>query len=287
MKNIKKTRLRVLHKEQGFTLIEMLVVVLIIGILAAIAIAIFMNQRKAAVDATLKNDLKNAGTIYQGSYKNGSGYDPSSLTQMNKSKGNSISMSTIPTFHEGFCIMGSNESNPDDIMYYSSSDGGITDNPSGCLGVKEEDENNEEPIISSCSPIILNYINADREMGTFITVTPDYYPLNSISEENMNETQKARFKEINDQYDALEAIFTEKRMLLSSMSSEEYNKFYAKTVQISMSEEYRTYNSKFLEYEEEAYILNDDLSFKNPEKITKLRQELLDARSVVYNMWCS
>ncbi len=51
-----------LKKEEGFTLVELMVVVLIIAILIAIAIPTFLGARERAQDRAAQSDLRNAMT---------------------------------------------------------------------------------------------------------------------------------------------------------------------------------------------------------------------------------
>lgn len=52
---------RIGDREAGFSLIELLVAIIIIGILSAIAIPMFLSQRQKAVDTAAKSDVSTIG----------------------------------------------------------------------------------------------------------------------------------------------------------------------------------------------------------------------------------
>lgn len=59
--------------EHGFTLVELLVVMSIIGVLAAIALPAFLSNKSKAQEATVKSDVKQIAKEVVGYYVDGTG----------------------------------------------------------------------------------------------------------------------------------------------------------------------------------------------------------------------
>jgi prepilin-type N-terminal cleavage/methylation domain-containing protein len=110
--------------EEGFTLIELLVVILIIGILAAIAIPAFLNQRKSAVEASVKSDLRNNATLVTGKISKAGEYPATSPAELVKSPGVILTYSSNGS---SFCLKATH-TGMDMPLYYDSVMDGISGN---------------------------------------------------------------------------------------------------------------------------------------------------------------
>jgi type IV pilus assembly protein PilA len=121
------------RREGGFTLIELLVVILIIAILAAIAIPVFLNQRKKGWNSQVESLLKNAATT-QESWS--TGHEGSYTTSVDDLKTEGLTFSadavkvdsiTLTGGGTGYCIQASSLKDTSIIKHYDSDVGAPKD----------------------------------------------------------------------------------------------------------------------------------------------------------------
>ena len=121
------------EKEEGFTLIELLVVIIIIGILAAIAIPVFLSQRKKGYDSQSKSDLRNIATAQESVLTDSNAYTACTtaaacLTALGSSQGLKLSSNDkiwvgVDSTNKGYCALATSQSG--NTFVYDSENGGL------------------------------------------------------------------------------------------------------------------------------------------------------------------
>lgn len=127
--------------ERGFTLVELLVVIVIISILAAISIPIFFSQREKGLRAQVVSGLRNAATSMQGyatenngNYARPGGFAPGDaagdrdwLEDQEWRGAEDISVDIVSADNSGFCIEGTHSSVGTLSLIYESRNATVDD----------------------------------------------------------------------------------------------------------------------------------------------------------------
>jgi len=125
-------RLRAGSRDSGNTLIELLVVIIIIAILAGIAIPVLIGQRRKAVDASLKSDLRTVATSMEaGRAENGA---PPTTADAVRADGKTSPGNTVDVAVSGddFCLTGHHPGGigPSHAWVFDTARGGFVDDAS-------------------------------------------------------------------------------------------------------------------------------------------------------------
>lgn len=121
--------LRIINRKRGFTLVELLIVVGIIGILATLLMANFIGVRQRARDAQRKSDIRQIQSALE-FYRSDLGTYPASLS----SCGNSLTGgSPVNTYMQKLPCDPGGTSGYNSGTYYYTSSGGTTYGLGACL----------------------------------------------------------------------------------------------------------------------------------------------------------
>ena len=121
------SKLNAKKDQKGFTLIELMIVIAIIGILAAIAIPQFASYRKRAYNGAAQADLKNAATAQEAYYVDNQTYTTTTgATGINLTTSEGVTVTVTAADADDYTITASHSSG--DKTYTLAGPGGrITD----------------------------------------------------------------------------------------------------------------------------------------------------------------
>lgn len=112
-------------RSSGFTIVELIVVIVVISILAAVTVFAYNSVREETIKTTLNEDARNGASKIE-SYKANNGRYPSSIYDLNNGAGISASGTNyyryVETGYYEFCIEASTENNEYKSAYYSETD---------------------------------------------------------------------------------------------------------------------------------------------------------------------
>lgn len=108
------------QKQSGFTIVELLIVIVVIAILAAIVIVAYNGVQNRARESALKSDLSNAAKQMEAQNAENGSYPGALPSSVKASNGNVLSLSESSS---GFCINGSNTQNDSLRFRYESGAG--------------------------------------------------------------------------------------------------------------------------------------------------------------------
>ncbi|HUG83341.1 MAG TPA: prepilin-type N-terminal cleavage/methylation domain-containing protein [Euzebya sp.] len=117
--------------ENGFSLVELLVVVIIVGILAAIAIPTFLSQRQRGWQAQLTSDVRNAILDVEAQFVTNSGQYPADQAEFDALGAATSDISITLTYdvnaaRDAFCVLGRDVRQPvgnQQVAHYVSGGG--------------------------------------------------------------------------------------------------------------------------------------------------------------------